>query len=302
MYIETFKVFSDLAETRSFSKAAAANGITQSAVSQQVRALESKFQVTLIERSRKACTLTAEGKAFLEASREILDIYNSLSDRLAELRNVVSGELRLAAIYSIGLHELPPRLKAFRSAHPEVAVHVEYRRSNDVYAQVLNGEVDLGLVAYPQYRPGLKFEIFDEDELVLICPPSHPLASGSEAPWEALNGEHFIAFQPDVPTRKVIDRHLRDHHVTLNGMVEFDSVETVKRAVQIESGLSLVPRNTVLAEIQAGTLAAVPLEGERLVRPLGVIFKRVRSRSPLQKAFLESLRSQDAPAPASPEI
>lgn len=297
MYIETFKVFSDLAETRSFSKAAVANGITQSAVSQQVRSLESKFQVTLIERSRKACTLTAEGKAFLEASREILDIYNSLSDRLAELRNVVIGELRLAAIYSIGLHELPPRLKAFRSEHPEVAVHVEYRRSNDVYAQVLNGEVDLGLVAYPQYRPGLKFEIFDEDELVLICPPTHPLASRSEAPWEALNGEHFIAFQPDVPTRKVIDRHLRDHHVTLSGMVEFDSVETVKRAVQIESGLSLVPRNTVLAEIEAGTLAALPLEGERLVRPLGVIFKRVRSRSPLHKAFLETLRGQNAVTP-----
>ena len=102
MYIETFKVFCDLAETRSFSKAAVLHGITQSAVSQQVRALETKFQVTLVERSRKACSLTAEGKAFLDASREILDVYDSLGDRLHELRNVVAGELRVASIFSVG--------------------------------------------------------------------------------------------------------------------------------------------------------------------------------------------------------
>src|SRR6188474_3306396 len=109
MYIETFKVFCDLAETGSFSKAAGLNSITQSAVSQQIRSLENKFQVTLVERGRRNFALTQEGTAFLSASRGILAVYNNLGDRLRELRNVVAGELRIASIYSIGLHELPGR-------------------------------------------------------------------------------------------------------------------------------------------------------------------------------------------------
>jgi DNA-binding transcriptional LysR family regulator len=109
MYIQTFKIFCDLAETQSFSKAAALNSITQSAVSQQIRAVEKRFEVTLIERARRHFSLTPEGKVFLNASREILEVYDTLGDRLHTLRDVVAGELRLASIYSIGLHELPPR-------------------------------------------------------------------------------------------------------------------------------------------------------------------------------------------------
>src|SRR5215207_4657471 len=105
MYIETFKVFCDLAETGSFSKAATLNSITQSAVSQQIRALENRFQVILVERGRRNFSLTPEGHAFLQASKEILDVYDHLGDRLQELRNIVAGELRIASIYSIGLHE-----------------------------------------------------------------------------------------------------------------------------------------------------------------------------------------------------
>src|SRR5215210_7059600 len=175
MYIETFKVFCDLAETGSFSKAAGLNSITQSAVSQQIRSLENKFQVTLVERGRRSFSLTAEGTAFLSASREILEVYNHLGDRLHELRNVVAGELRIASIYSIGLHELPVRLKTFRERFPDVEVHVEYRRSAQVYALVQSGEVDCGLVAYPAKRNGLHCEVFSEDRLVVICHPNHPL-------------------------------------------------------------------------------------------------------------------------------
>src|SRR5882724_11568634 len=98
MYIDRFKVFCDLAETGSFSKAATLNGITQSAVSQQVRAVEDKFQVRLVERGRRNFALTAEGSAFLNASREILEVYNNLDRRLHELRDVVAGELRIAQL------------------------------------------------------------------------------------------------------------------------------------------------------------------------------------------------------------
>jgi DNA-binding transcriptional LysR family regulator len=292
MYVETFKVFSDLAETGSFSKAAALNQITQSAVSQQIRTLENRFQVTLIERGRRNFALTPEGSAFLNASREILGVYNHLGDRLRELRNVVAGPLRIASIYSIGLHELPPRLKAFRQRHPDVEVHVEYRRSTQVYAQVLKGEVDLGLVAYPGKRTGLLTDIFHEDELVLICHPHHPLARRKKIRLEDLSGEKFIAFEPDLPTRKVIDRHLREHHVEITHTIEFDNIETVKRAVEIESGVSIVPSNTVRQEVTAGALVAVTIEGTKLCRPLGVVSRRDRPRLPAQKEFLAALRGE----------
>ena len=291
MYIDTFKVFCDLAETGSFSKAAGVNSITQSAVSQQIRALENKFQVTLVERGRRNFCLTAEGTAFLSASREILEIYNNLDNRLHELRDVVAGELKIACIYSIGLHELPPYLKAFREKFPAVELHVEYRRTHQIYSQVLSGEVDLGLVAYPAKRNGLQSETFSEDRLVLICHPNHRLASQKSVRLEELNGEKFIAFEPDLPTRKVIDRHLRDHSVQIEHAMEFDNIETVKRAVEIESGVSIVPANTIRQETESGVLIAIEFEGPKMSRPLGVLVKRNRPRSPAHKEFVTSLKT-----------
>ena len=300
MHLETLKVFCDLAETKSFSKAAEVNGITQSAVSQQVRGLELKFHVTLVERNRKACTLTPEGRTLLEASRLILETYKTLGDQLHRSGHAIEGRLRVASIFSIGLHELPPRLHAFRTRHPEVDVVVEYRRSADVYEAVAGGGVDLGLVAYPQARPGMKFEVFEEDELVAICHPNHRLAKFKTILLAELNGEKFIAFGPDVPTRKVIERELRKHRVELHETIQFDNVEMVKRAVEIESGVSLVPGNTVMAEVRAGTLVAIPLKGIRLARPLAVICKASRARLLLFRAFLAALRGEAMAATPAP--
>lgn len=286
MQIETFKIFCDLTETGSFSKAASINSITQSAVSQQIRALEQRYMVTLIERGRRNFALTSEGEAFLQASREILGIYDHLADRLHELRDVVAGDIKIAAIYSIGLHELPPHLKKFRQLHPDVEVHVEYRRSSEVYALVLNGEVDLGLVSYPSKRNGLQCVPFMKDRLVVICHPHHPLANRSQIRIEDLEGEKFIGFEPDLPTRKVIDRHLKEHGVSVIRTMEFDNIETVKRAVEIENGISIVPQTTVEDEVRSGTLIAIHIDHPELWRPLGILLKRNRSRSPAQREFI----------------
>ena len=290
MHIDHFKVFCDLAETQSFSKAAALNGITQSAVSQKVRSLESKVGVTLVDRGRRNFALTPEGIALLAASREILAIYNDLGTRLQTVRDVLGGELRVAVIFSIGLHELPLRLKAFRSKHPAVQVEVEFRRSPQVYQAVLDGEVDLGLVAYPAKRTGLAFEIFDEDEMVLIVPPAHPLASVESVSLARLAGEKFVSFEPDVPTRKIIDRFLREHRVEIRTVMEFDNIETVKRAVEVENGVSIVPANTVREEVKSGLLKMVRL-AEPLSRPLGVIYQRNRARTSAQAEFIAALRA-----------
>ena len=289
MHIQSFKVFSDLAETASFSKAATSNGITQSAVSQQVRGLEKKFRVKLIERGKKNFCLPPEGRAFLEASREILETLEGLGDRIRKLQNVVAGELRIATIFSVGLHELPPYLKTYRQGFPNMEVRVEYRRSSEVYSAVAEGRADVGLVAYPSARRGIKVVTFWRDRLVLICAPSHPMAARRSVPLEALQGEKFIAFEPDLPTRREIDRKLRGAGVKVKMTLEFDNIETVKRAVEVENGVSIVPETTVRAEAESGSLAVIELQAPDMWRPLGALIRRSARISPGLREFLKLL-------------
>jgi DNA-binding transcriptional LysR family regulator len=299
MQIETFKIFRDLAETGSFSRAAVSNGITQSAVSQQIRALEQRFQVSLIERGRRAFALTAEGEAFLGASREIVDVYEHLDDRLKLLSNIIEGQLTVGVIYSIGLHELPPYIKAFRAAHPAVEVHVEYRRSWELYGAVIEGAVDIGLVCYPAKKKGLQILPFLNDRLVMICHPHHPLAARSSINLTDLEGERFISFEPDQPTRKVIDRAFREQGIHIHHAIEFDSIETVKRAVEIENGISIVPSRTVRQEVENAALAAVEITAPEMWRPLAILLKRDRGRSPAVREFVAMLQRPQEENPKS---
>jgi len=265
------------------------NSITQSAVSQQVRALERRFRVKLIERGRKNFSLTPEGQAFLHASHQVIDILGDVEGRIHNLQNLVAGELRISTIFSIGLHELPTYVKAFRQAHPQVDVRVEYRRSSEVYLSVLDGRTDIGLVAYPSSRPGLQAVTLWNDRLVLICSPSHTLASRRRIPHSALQSEKFIAFSPDLPTRREIDRKLRSEGVKVKLVLEFDNVETVKRAVEIENGVSIVPEKAVRAEVEAGSLATVEFSDPELQRPLGALIRRSARVSPALRELLALL-------------
>ena len=149
MQIENFKIFADLVETKSFSKSAKLNGITQSAVSQQARAMERHFKTLLIDRSQKQFQLTREGQRVYDAAKEMLHTYEKLLSELQEMKKVISGTIRISTIYSIGLHELPPFIKKFLHDFPSVNVRVEYRRSNLVYEDILHNSVDFGLVAFP---------------------------------------------------------------------------------------------------------------------------------------------------------
>ena len=151
MQIEALKVFCDLVEAESFSTAAKINQVTQPAVSEQINSLERHFKSRLIERSQsKYFYLTREGQAVHEYSKQILQSYDSLRRKVQEIRKIRLGTIRIATIYSIGLHELPPCIKKFVTSNPEVDVHVEYRRANQVYEEVLGNVVDLGLVSYPE--------------------------------------------------------------------------------------------------------------------------------------------------------
>lgn len=286
MHIETFKIFCDLVETGSFSLAASRNGITQSAVSQQIRVLEEKFKAVFFERGGKKFAVTPEGQIFEKAAREILAMYEGIDARLHDLRDEVKGPLRLSTVYSIGLHQLPEKLEAFRKLHPDVEVVIEYRRSPAVYDDVLEGRADLGLVAYPLRGKGIIADVFDEDGLVLICAPAHSLAKRRKIKLRELQGEKFIAFEPDTPTRKAIDRAVKQHGVNFAQQHEFDTIETVKRAVEVAGVVSIVPRRTVEKEQAAGRLCVITLEDVNLVRPLGMLRKQARVTTPAMREFM----------------
>lgn len=291
MQIESLKVFCDLAETESFTKAAHINQITQSAVSQQISSLEKQFKSLLIERSKKKFRLTREGQVLYDFSKQIIQTYDGLHSKLQEIKDIISGTIRVATIYSIGLHDLPPYIKKFLKSYPTVNVHVEYRRSNQVYEDVLGNVVDLGLVAYPVKENRLEIVPLRKDKLVVICHPQHPLAKNKSAKLSDISGQKFIGFEPDIPTRKAIDRILKDYSVGVQNVMEFDNIETVKRAVEIEAGISIVPQATILQEVSKQTLAQVEIQDAEFYRPLAALYKKNKVLSPAIKQFMAILKS-----------
>jgi DNA-binding transcriptional LysR family regulator len=289
MQIENFKIFADLVETKSFSKSAKLNGITQSAVSQQARAMERHFKTLLIDRSQKQFQLTREGQRVYDAAKEILHTYEKLLSELQEMKKVISGTIRISTIYSIGLHELPPFIKKFLHDFPSVNVRVEYRRSNLVYEDILHNSVDFGLVAFPVKQRQIEVLPFRNDHLVLITHPQHALAKRTDIEVKDLTGQKFIGFDPDIPTRKAVDQIFREHKIEIEPVMEFDNIETVKRAVEIDHGIAIVPQATVAQEYKQGTLSVLHFEGKEFTRPLAILPRKGRVLTPAMKKFIETL-------------
>lgn len=293
MHIETLRVFCDVVETGSFSTAASHNFITQSAVSQQLRALEAKYRCKLLDRSRSGAKPTPQGEILYRASREIIDRYREVETELQHSGTVVDGHLRVAIVYSVGLHELPAYLKEYLRSYPQVNVRIEYSRPNRIYEKVVGGQIDLGIVAYPQKHPQIVCIPIREDHLVLACPPGHPFAGLKKIPVAKLEGQRCVAYEPDIATRKATDQMLRAHQVSVTYVSEYDNIETIKRAVEIGQGVAIVPLPTVKHEAEHGTIRVVRLADEVLLRPLGIIHKRGRHLSPAAVKFIETLKRED---------
>ena len=289
MQIENFKIFADLVETKSFSKSAKLNGITQSAVSQQARAMERHFKTLLIDRSQKQFQLTREGQRVYDAAKEMLHTYEKLLSELQEMKKVISGTIRISTIYSIGLHELPPFIKKFLHDFPSVNVRVEYRRSNLVYEDILHNAVDFGLVAFPVKQRQIEVLPFRNDHLVVITHPQHALAKRTGIEVKELTGQKFIGFDPDIPTRKAVDQIFREHKLEIEPVMEFDNIETVKRAVEIDHGIAIVPQATVAQEEKQGTLAVLDFKDREFTRPLAILHRKGRVLTPAMKKFIETL-------------
>ncbi len=295
MQIETLKIFCDLVETQSFSQAAERNFVTQSAVSQQIRGLEEKFRHKLLERvrGRREIRLTEAGAIFHRESRQVLMAYEGLQDALAALTGRVSGTVRVATVYSIGLHELPAVVRRYMSLYPEARIDLEYCRTPRVISQVMRGAVDLGVMAYPAKADGLKVVPLAGDRLVLIAAPTHPLAQRNSVTAQDLDGLDFVSFETNIPTRRACDSHLKTFGVNVRRVAEFDNIETINRAVEVGLGVSIVPHPSVRSELRQGRLAVITLDEPEWTREVGVVYRTDRILSVAAHKLIELLQERD---------
>jgi DNA-binding transcriptional LysR family regulator len=292
MHLKSLRVFCDVVRRRSFSRAADENNISQSAASQMVHHLEEHLGVKLIDRSKRPFVLTSEGAEFYEGCRGIVRRYYALEEKVRSLRQEVAGRVRVASIYSIGLHHMNQYLQRFLSLYPKANVRLEYLHPQRVYQCVERDIADLGLVSYPRPSRSIDAIPWREEPMMLVCAPSNPLAGRENIDLRDLAGRKLISFDKDLTIRKEIDRVFNAHGIEAEVTMEFDNIETIKRAIEIDLGVALLPEPTVLHEVQAGTLVAVPLTTDELVRPIGIIYRRGRELSPTAERFIELLRSE----------
>lgn len=294
MHIETLKVFCDLVDLQSFSLAAERNFVTQSAVSQQIRTLEEKFKRRLLERvrGRREVKLTSAGEVFYRECKNVLGAYDQLNESLRGLVGKIGGTVKVATVYSVGLHEMPAKVGEFMSKFPTAKIDLEYSRTTKVVRDVLNGSVELGVLAFPEARRGLTVVQMPAHRLVLICAPDHKFAKRAQIRAKELNGMDFVLFERDTPTRKATDRILKEYGVEVKKIAEFDNIETIKRAVQVGFGLAILPQPSVTDELKNGQLAVVKLAEKDWTRPVGVIFRSDRTLSLAAKKFVQLLENE----------
>ena len=292
MHIEMLKLFCDLADFRSFSKTAEKNLISQSAVSQQLAQLELTHKCQLINRKKRPIELTKAGQLFYQAAKDMLDRHEQLKNELRMLQKTSVSRINVAAIFSIGMHTLPDYVKKFMISYPNVNVHIEYFSANRIYELVLASDVDIGLVAVPKRDKRLEVYDFEDELLVLACSPKHPLAYESQIDIHKLQFERFIAFEKDVPTRIWIDSILERYNISVRPVMEFDNIETVKRAVEINSGISILPQSSMLQELNDGTIKAINFSNERFIRPTGIIIRKEKILSQAGRYFIELLKKK----------
>jgi len=295
MHIRSLKIFCDVVDRRSFSRAADDNNISQSSCSQVVQAIEERLGVQLLDRSKRPFELTPEGQRFYDGSRQVVKRYTELEEEVRTLHDAEARSLVVASIYSVGLHHMSAFMQRFSAEHPRAAVRLEYLHPHRVCEVVENGDADLGIVSYPKESDALAAIPWRNEPMVIVCHPGHRLARESSASLKAVAGESFVAFEQGLAIREAIDRALARSHAEVNVALEFDNIETIKRAIEIDAGVSVLPEPSVRREIALGSLAKVAIEnnGEAsFVRPLGIVHRRDRRLSELASQFVGLLQKE----------
>ena len=279
LYIDIFKVFCDLAETKNFSRTAEKNHITQSAVSQQIAYLERYFGKKMIIRSKGKFALTPEGKIFLGGCKQIIKTYQHTMHQMQTENGEISQSVNIQSIYSIGFYHLPPLIKSFMKKYKKINLHIEYNRSDRIYSDVIHGLCDIGIVAYPWQHPLVDIKKSGSEKLTCVCALEHELSKRKKISLKDLNHRDFISFVREIPTRNAIDEILKDHNVKVNIVHEYDNVETLKSSLELGECISILPENTIQQELKNMELVSIPIKEGPFFRNTGIITRKGRQLS-----------------------
>jgi len=290
------QVFHAVAKHLSFTKAAEALFMTQPAVTFQIRQLEEHFDTRLFDRAHGRIALTAAGQVALEYAEKILGMSAELDTRLKEMSGQVAGPLLIGASTTIAEFMLPQVLGEFKSRYPGVVPRLFVANSEAVQARIAERTLDLGFIEGESHLPSLVTDTCSEDELQVVCAPSHPLAkAGSVAP-KALTEHAYISREPGSGTREVIDHYLQKAGVSpdaLQVVMELGSPEALKGLAATGLGFAIMSRATVAKETQLGQLVRIPL-APRLTRHLSVVYPKERFHSRLVNSFVQFAKERFA--------
>ena len=290
MDLYSYKLFKDIAQSRSFSKGALANSISQSAASQRMQELEDQLGIMLLDRSTRPLSVTDAGKLYLDLCRDTLRRQDEFFMALERLKNEVEGTVRVASIYSVGLSEMSQIEREFSRRYPQVKLEVEYLRPEKVYDAVLTDRAELGLMSYAEPSKEVTVLPWRQEQMVVAASPLHALADRGSVSPEELDGLDFVGFDEDLPIGREIDRFLRDCHVHVNVTMHFDNLQMIKEAVAHGSGVSIMPARVMEAEISQGRLVPLAIDGFELYRPLGIVHRRRKRFHRAVQAFLDLLQ------------
>jgi DNA-binding transcriptional LysR family regulator len=289
---ENLRLFRDIAQTRSFSRGAAMNKVSQSAASQHIQELEKQLGTALLDRSTRPLAVTEAGHLYLAFCRDVLRRKEEFEAGLAQMKQEVDGTVRVASIYSVGLNEMVQIEQEFARRQPSARLEVEYLRPEKVYDAVLTDHVDLGLVSYPEPSREINVIPWRREEMVVAASPYHPLAARARITPSELNGVDFIGFDEELPIRREVERFLREHQVVVNETFHFDNLQMIKEAVAHRVGVSIMPARAMLEEMGQGRLVAIPIDAPELYRPLGIIHRKKKRFPQVAQAFLDLLCEQ----------
>lgn len=291
MKISRLKIFADLAATGNFSEAARLNGISQSAVSQALQSLEKSFGVTLVDRTQKRFSLTPEGLLLQRRSREICALYEKTGNELLEQRNVIGGNVRIGVIPSVGTSRTFPQiLRRFMENNPQVAISLTSDSGYEISSKIARGLLDIGIVVADKKQRSEDYIPLYDEALVAICAPSNTLTFQRDVSLAELKTFPFLSYAENLAMRRLVDAAFRNAGIECVPAKAFDSLDVLKRAVELNEGVAIVPEDSVRPEIAAGTLCARPVRGVRLIRPLAAVFRKNRPLSPAMRRFIEALK------------
>src|SRR5690349_2735075 len=284
MDLTALRIFLTVAEERSFSRAAAKVHRTQPAVSQAVKRLEDELGEQLFDRSSKSGTLTDAGRVLQNYGQRLVRLAEEAESAMRELRDLRRGRVLIGA-NEAAIHTLLPLMARFRQKIPDIAVDVRRVPARQIAVEVQQGSLDFGALTFHPAEAGLLEVPVGSDELVLLVPPAHPLATRRQVAMEDIAAEPVVAHNDPSPARERVLRLFEDRHVPLRMVISLPSLDGIKRAVELKLGVALLPRRCAITEIAGGRLVAIPVVGVSRKRQVTLVCRKAH-RSHAADAFL----------------